>query len=121
MKAIRGSFRSLLFLGLLALALAAGSPAGAVGFEGTCAIRQQTLTVQVGVAVTERRATRNFRRSVRLVKGQVPAEVFDAEKAFWRTSIGSWTGLSSRQKEDAVRAMERHYDDIRAQINRYLR
>lgn len=121
MKGIRGSFRSLLFLGLLALGLAAGSPAGAADFEGIYAIRQQTLTVQVGVAVTERRTTRSFRRSITLVKGQIPKGIFDAEKAFWRTRIESWADLSSRQKEDAVRAMERHYDDLRAQISRYLR
>ncbi len=122
MQAIRGSFRSLLALGLLAVGLvASGVPAVAAGFEGTYTIAPKTLTVQVGVAATGRNATRSFRRSITLVKERLPAGVFEAEKAFWRTKIASWDFLSSRQKQEATLAMERHYNDLQAQINRYLR
>ncbi|HJX28772.1 MAG TPA: hypothetical protein VJ885_12750 [Thermoanaerobaculia bacterium] len=92
--------------------------------DGAYSILRQTFRVQfrTDVAAGGKRGMWSFGRVVRLTAaGTLPAALLEADKRHWRRILDSWTALASRHREELARGIERFHDDLREQIDSFLR
>ena len=93
-------------------------------YDGVYAIQRQTFRVQfrTEVAAGGKKGTWSFGRVVRLTpEGLLPAGLFDADKRHWRQILGEWTTLSPHHREELARGIEAFHDQLRKQIDAFLR
>jgi hypothetical protein len=92
--------------------------------DGVYSLQRQTFRVQfrTDVAAGGKRGVWSFGRVVRLTAaGQLPAGLFESDKRHWRQILDSWTALASHRRAELVRSVERFHDDLREQIDSFLR
>jgi len=92
--------------------------------DGVYSILRQTFRVQfrVDVAAGGKRGVWSFGRVVRLTaEGRLPAALFEADKRHWRQALDSWTTLARHHREALALGVERFHDDLREQIDAFLR
>ena len=92
--------------------------------DGVYSIQRQTFRVQfrTEIAAGGKKGTWSFGRVVRLTaEGRLPAALFDSDKRHWRQVLDGWTTLSPHHREELARGMERFHDDLREQIDVFLR
>lgn len=92
--------------------------------DGIYSILRQTFRVQfrTDVAAGGKRGVWSFGRVVRLTaEGRLPAGLFESDKRHWRQILDSWTVLASHQRAELSRGVERFHDDLREQIDSFLR
>lgn len=92
--------------------------------DGVYSILRQTFRVQfrTDVAAGGKRGVWSFGRVVRLTaEGGLPAGLFESDKRHWRQVLESWTVLASHRRQELARSVERFHDDLREQIDSFLR
>lgn len=92
--------------------------------DGAYSLLRQTFRVQfrTDVAAGGKRGMWSFGRCVRLTAaGTLPAALFDSDKRHWGQVLDSWRVLTSHHREELARSLERFHDDLREQIDSFLR
>ncbi|MCB9788931.1 MAG: hypothetical protein H6744_19820 [Deltaproteobacteria bacterium] len=112
-------------LALCALVLAAAAPAPEVR-AATCAgsysidLTRVGLHLGAGANYCGQGAGGSTQSDQSLVDGQLPDDLFDADKAYWASTIAGWALLDPAARDALTADVTAAYDDLGAAVDGYL-